>query len=100
MFHCGGFPRDSVVKNLPASAGDAEDVGLIPGLGRSPRGGNGHPLQDSGLENAMHRGAWWARVEHDLTTEPPPPTFYRVNMPYQEVSFSFLISTTSPRSRV
>ena len=37
MFHCGGFPRDSVVKNLPANAGDAEDVGLIPGLGRSPK---------------------------------------------------------------
>ena len=33
-----------VLKNLPASAGDARDVGLIPGLGRSPRGGNGNPL--------------------------------------------------------
>ena len=34
-----------VVKNLPASAGDITDVGSIPGLGRSPRGGNGNPLQ-------------------------------------------------------
>ena len=33
-----------MVKNLPASAGDTRDVGLIPGLGRSPRGGNGNPL--------------------------------------------------------
>ena len=34
-----------VVKNLPANAGDITDVGSIPGLGRSPRGGNGNPLQ-------------------------------------------------------
>ena len=32
-----------MVKNLPASAGDVRDVGLIPGLGRSPRGGHGNP---------------------------------------------------------
>ena len=48
-----------VVKNLPASAGDA---GLIPGLGRSPRGGNGNLLQYYCLENPMDRGAWWAVV--------------------------------------
>ena len=34
-----------MVKYLPASTGDAEDVGLIPGLGRSPGGGNGNPLR-------------------------------------------------------
>ena len=34
-----------MVKNLPANAGDAGDFGLIPGLGRSPGGGNGNPLQ-------------------------------------------------------
>ena len=89
-----------MVKNLPANAGDAEDLGLIPGLGRSPGGVNGNPFQDSCLENAMHRGAWWARVEHDLATKPPPPVFYRVNVPYQEVSFSFLIATAFPRSGV
>ena len=44
-----------VVKNLPASAGDARDVGLIPGSGRSPGGGNGNPLQYSCLGN--DRGA-------------------------------------------
>ena len=51
-----GFPGGSVVKNQPAKAGDAGDVGLIPGLGRLPGGGNGYPLQYSCLENAMDRG--------------------------------------------
>ena len=40
-----------VVKNLPANAGDIRDVGLLPGLGRSPGVGNGNPLQCSCLEN-------------------------------------------------
>ena len=40
-----GFPGSSVVENLPASAGDAGDGGVIPGLGRSPGEGNGNPLQ-------------------------------------------------------
>ena len=39
---------------------------LIPGLGRSPGGGNGNPLQYSCLENPMDRGAWWATV-HEVT---------------------------------
>ena len=52
------FPDGSVVKNLPANAGDAEDLGLIPGLRRSPGGGNGNSLQYSCLENPMDRGAW------------------------------------------
>ena len=51
------------VKNSPANAGDA---GLIPGLGRSPEGGNGSPLQDSCLENLMDGGAWWA-IAHEVT---------------------------------
>ena len=50
------------VKNLPANAGDPRDVRLIPGLGRSPGGGNGNPLQYSCLENPMGRGASWATV--------------------------------------
>ena len=57
-----GFPGGSVVKNLPANAGD---VGLIPGLGRS-LGGNDNPLQDSCLGNPMDRGAWRAIV-HGFT---------------------------------
>ena len=55
-----GFHGGSVVKkNLPANVGD---MGLIPGLGRSPGEGNGNPLQYSCLENPMDRGAWWATV--------------------------------------
>ena len=46
-----------MVKNLPANAGDARDVGLIPGSGRSPGERNGNPLQYSCLENSMDRGA-------------------------------------------
>ena len=57
-----GFPGGSMVKYPPASAGDAGDVGLIPGMERSPEGGNGNPLQYSCLGNPMGRGAWWATV--------------------------------------
>ena len=42
------------------SACNAGDTGSIPGSGRSPRKGNGNPLQYSCLENPMDRGAWWA----------------------------------------
>ena len=51
-----------VVKTLPANAGDLRDVGLIPGLERSPGEENGNPLQYSCLENPMERGAWQATI--------------------------------------
>ena len=51
-----------MVKNLPANAGNLRDSGSIPGLRRSPRGGQGDPLQYFSLENPMNRGAWWAIV--------------------------------------
>ena len=54
-----GFPGDTVVKNPPANAGDARDMDLIPGSGRSPGGGNGNALQYSCLGNPMDREAWW-----------------------------------------
>ena len=54
-----GFPGGSEVK---ASAWNVGDLGLIPGLGRSPGEGNGNPLQYSCLENPMEGGAWWATV--------------------------------------
>ena len=54
-----GLPDGSVVRNPPENAGDT-DMGSIPGLERSPRGGNGNPLQYSYLDNPMDRGAWWA----------------------------------------
>ena len=52
-----GFLGGSVIKNLPASAGDAGNFGSIPGSGRSPGGGNGNPLQCSCLGNPMDRGS-------------------------------------------
>ena len=59
-----------MVKNLFPFAGD---MGLIPGLGRSPGVGNGNPLQYPCLENSMDRGAWWATVhgvaELDMTEQ-------------------------------
>ena len=65
------FPGGAAAKNLPANAGEAGDAGLIPGAGRSPGEGNGHPLQYSCLENSMERGAWQAVVsgiaESDMT---------------------------------
>ena len=72
------FPGGLVVRNLPAKAGDARDVGSIPGSGRSPGKGNGNPLQYFCLENLVDRGAWQAtvhgvtRVGHDLVTKPLP----------------------------
>ena len=59
----GGFPGGSVIKNLPANAGD---VGLIPGLGRSPGEENGNPLQYSCLGNPTARGAQLATVHRSL----------------------------------
>ena len=53
-----GFPSDSGIKNLPANAGDARDMGLIPGSGRSP----GAYSQFSCLDNSKDRGAWWVAV--------------------------------------
>ena len=57
-----GFPCGSVVKNLPANAGDVRHTGSTPGLGRSPGGGHGNPLQYSCLENPTNRGAWRTAV--------------------------------------
>src|SRR5574337_1316144 len=58
-----------MVKNLPANAGGARDVGSIPGSGRSPGEGNGQPLQYSCLENSTDRGAWWAAVHRAVELE-------------------------------
>ena len=66
-----GLPR-YFSDNLPANT---EGVGLIPGLGRSPREGNCYPFQHSCLGNIMNSGAWWAevhwsqKVRHNLATE-------------------------------
>ena len=55
-----------VAMNPLASAGDARDVGSVSGSRRSPREGNGKPLQYSCLEKPMDKGAWWATV-HGVT---------------------------------
>ena len=51
-----------VVKKTLAYTGDVRDGSSVLGLGRSPGGGHGNPLQYSCLENPMERGAWWATV--------------------------------------
>ena len=51
-----------VVKDLPDNAGDIRHLGMIPGSGKFPGGGNGNPVQYSCLGNLMDRGAWWATV--------------------------------------
>ena len=69
-----------MLKNLPANA---EDMGSIPGLGRSPGEGNGNPFQYSCLGNPMNRGAWQAtyslqgckRLGHDLATKEQQHSF-------------------------
>ena len=72
------YIRASLVSSVDKeSAYSAGDLGSIPGLGRYPGEGNGHPLQYSCLENLMDRGAWQtvhglARVRHDLVIKPPP----------------------------
>ena len=66
------FPSGTVVKNLPANAGDTREAGLIPGLGRFPGAENENLLQYSCLGNPMDRGTWQATVygvarESDMT---------------------------------
>ena len=61
-----------VVKNPPAHAGEVRAAGSIPGLGRSPGGGHGNPLQYSCLENLHGQRSLagyspWGRKESDLT---------------------------------
>jgi len=61
-----------VVKNLPANAADVRDVGSTPGLGRSPEGGHGNPLQCSCLNNPHRQRSLagyspWGRKEWDVT---------------------------------
>ena len=71
-----GFPHSSVGKESECTA---EDLGSIPGLGRSPGGGHTNPFHYSCLENPTDRGAWqatvhgFAMVRHDLAAKPPQP---------------------------
>ena len=95
VINCIGFPGGSVVKNPPAAAGDS---GLIPGLERSSRKGNGKPLQNSCLGNPMDWGVWWVqsmgsqRVRHDWVT----CHFFFFYFFYPEVKVEVLVAQTCP----
>ena len=65
-------------KNISAKAGDAGDVGSIPGLGRFLGEENGNPLQNSYLENPMDRGAWWATVHGVIESETTEQEYKRL----------------------
>ena len=56
------------------SACNVGDLGLIPGLRRSPGEGHGNPLQYSCLENPMEREAWWATVHRVSQLDTPETT--------------------------
>ena len=60
-----------MIKNMPASAGDIRDAGLIPGSEDNPGEEHGNPPQYSCLENPMDRGARWATV-HRVAKSPTP----------------------------
>ena len=92
-----GLPRWLSDKESATSAGDTGNAGSIPGLGRSPGGGNGNPLQYSCLGNPMDRGAWrlqfmgLQKVKQDLVTAHAHIAYYTtiVGIP---CPFSFLSS--------
>ena len=74
------YPGDTVIKNLPEmqeATCNVGDLGLIPGLGKSPEEGNGNPLQYSCIGNCMEREASWVKFHgiagfrHNLGTKPP-----------------------------
>ncbi len=68
-----GFSGGTVIKNLPANAGDTRDAGSSPGSGSCPGVGNGNSFQYSCLENPLDRGAWWVIV-HGVTKNQAQPS--------------------------
>ena len=76
-----------VIKNLPANVADIRDMGLIPGLGKSPGEGNGNPLQYSCLENPMDRGAWRATVHSIIWSQ---TQLKRLSTDLPKISVAFL----------
>ena len=86
-----------MVKNLPARAGDARDMGSIPGLGRSPEEGKGNPLQSSWLGNFMDREAWWAAIP-GVTESGTQLSSHRVQHNEMNVNVSLPISVPAASS--
>ena len=88
-----GFPGGSVVKNLPANAGDASDSGLIPGSGRSPVEGKGNQLhyeESHGQRSLVGYSSWGRKgsdgtkklsthsmLKHSIQTSHPTPSFHQ-----------------------
>ena len=95
-----GLPVSSLVKNPPANAGNARDMGSIPGSGGSPGGGNGNPLQYSCLENSVDTRAWQATVhvvakswtQHTHTNYINIFPLSSLSLPFSLLSFNFSIS--------
>ena len=92
-----------VAKKPPANAGDSRDTSSIPGLGRSPGGGNDNPLQYSCLENSMDRRSLvgyspWGQKESDMTEH--MPCFIYLHVDYLMSHFSYWPSTSPERSSV
>ena len=90
-----GFPGGSEVK---VSACNAGDLGLIPGLGRSPGEGNGNPFQYSCLENPMDGGAWWAIVHGVTKSRTWLSSFTFLSFPKKEIKRYLLASNRGRES--
>ena len=86
----GGFPGGSDGKEFACGAGD---LGLIPGLGRSPGEGNGNPLWYSCLENPMNGGAWQATVHGAEKSRPQLSDFTL----FQELSHMLQLRVCMPQ---
>ena len=102
----GGFLGGSVCKEFACNAGDAGDSGLMPGLGRSPGGGHGNPLQYSCLENRMDRRTWRTtvhRVTKSQTVTTEATEHARVQKSYDILNChyqKFLVEQLSVRDRI
>ena len=93
-----------VVKNLLAKAGGLRHAGLIPGLGRSPGGGNGTPLQYSCLKSATDREPWWDTVhgtaESDTTEQLSTKIYFHFISSYFMFYFGWFLEVNTPDSKV
>ena len=89
-----GLPGSSVLKNMPANAGE---TGSIPGSGRAPGEGNGNPLQYSCLGNLLEGGAWRSlesqKIQTQLSKETTTATRY-----FRSLILDVHLNKTSPRN--
>ena len=94
---CRASQVAQVVKNPPVNAGNVRDAGSTPGLGRSPGGGNGNPLQYSFLGSPVGRGAWWVAVHGVTKSWTQPRDQAHICVHACTVSFSFQLAIIAPR---